>query len=197
MPAGSDIDIALQPVIDVFSEMNIPYYVCGSLASSAYGVSRSTQDIDLVSDISRNAANDFYERLKDKYFLDLNMMLEAIDKKSSFNLIHLDTMLKIDVFILRDEHYHRSTFERITQDSIEQHENAINVFVASPEDVILSKLLWYKASNESSEKQWLDILGILKVQNKRLDIESLQYWAKELNVKDLLHKAFDESDIEV
>ncbi|MBK6876009.1 MAG: hypothetical protein IPG99_06005 [Ignavibacteria bacterium] len=125
MTAGSDIDRALQPVIDVFSEFSIPYYVYGSIASSAYGVSRSTQDIDLVSKIDRDTANVIYERLRDMYFLDLNMIFEAISNTSSFNLIHLETMLKIDIFILRDEQYHRSTFARIKEDNLEQHENAI------------------------------------------------------------------------
>ena len=195
MTAGSDIDRALQPVIDVFSEFSIPYYVYGSIASSAYGVSRSTQDIDLVSKIDRDTANVIYERLRDMYFLDLNMIFEAISNTSSFNLIHLETMLKIDIFILRDEQYHRSTFARIKEDNLEQHENAIRVFITSPEDVILSKLLWYRGSNESSERQWLDILGVARVQNERLDIAALKYWAQELNVTDLLLKVFHECDI--
>jgi hypothetical protein len=195
MPAGSDIDKALQPVIDLFSEFDIPYYVCGSLASSAYGVSRSTQDIDLVSKIERDIAGVIYERLKDKYFLDLSMMFEAISNRTSFNLIHLDTLLKIDIFILRDEQYHRSTFGRIKEDSLEQHENAIRVFVASPEDIIISKLLWYRASNESSERQWLDVLGVARVQNERLDIAALKNWAQELHLTDLLLRVFHECDI--
>jgi hypothetical protein len=195
MPAGSDLDRALQPLIDVFAEFNIPYYVCGSIASSAYGVSRSTQDIDLVSQIDRDTASHIYDRLKDMYFIDLIMLLEAIDRKTSFNLIHLETMLKIDVFMLRDEQYHRSTFERMMEDTLEQHENAVKVFVASPEDVILGKLLWFRDSNESSERQWLDILGVLKVQKEQLDFKVLKYWAQELKVSELLLRALSESEL--
>ncbi len=86
------------------------------------------------------------------------MIVDALKTKRSFNILHLETMLKIDVFILKDQPYHLKAFERKIKDKLEEDPAAINVFICSPEDIILNKLEWYKLGGEISEHQWLDIL---------------------------------------
>lgn len=195
MSLKSDFDKALEPLLKIFSELDISYYICGSLASSAFGISRTTQDIDMVSNINMSLVEILFESLKKDYFIDSEMIREAIDTHSSFNLIHLETMLKIDIFIQKDEIYHRTALNRIQKNKLEQNENSIQVFISSPEDIILSKLVWFKAGNEISERQWLDIIGVIKVQQKNLDLEYLTHWANELNVEKLLKKAFSECEL--
>ena len=194
MKTKSEIDRALEPLIKIINEFGITYYICGSLASSAYGISRTTQDIDMVSNISKDFVNILFEKLKEEYFIDKDMIHEAIMSRTSFNIIHLETMFKIDIFIHTDEIYYKTAFSRIQKSRLEENENSIQVFISSPEDVILSKLVWFKAGNEISERQWLDILGVLKVQINNLDTGYLKHWAKELNVYKLLEKAFEECD---
>ena len=192
----SEIALALQPLVRLFEELGISYYICGSIASSAYGSSRSTQDIDLVSDITEQSVNILVEKLKSEYFIDGEMIREAIKSKSSFNLIHLETMMKLDIFIPRNDLYHKMTNKRKVEDTLDNNENSIKIFLSSPEDVILSKLDWFVKGNEVSERQWLDILGVIKVQKDRLDLPYLRQWADELRVDKLLKKAFEECDIQ-
>ena len=197
MMIKSDIDKALEPLLKVFNELNISFYICGSLASSAFGISRTTQDIEMVSNISKDSVNILFERLKKDYFIDSEMILTAIDTQASFNLIHLETMLKIDIFIHKDEIYHQTAFNRIQKNRLEQNDNSIQLFISSPEDVIISKLIRYKAGNEISERQWLDILGVIKVQKEKLDKEYLRHWSGELGVYQLLTKAFTDCDLKI
>jgi len=197
MMEKSEIELALEPVIKAFDEMGISYYLCGSLASSAYGLSRTTQDIDLVSDISIEHVNSLVEKLKEKYFIDSEMLRDAIKSETSFNLIHLDTMFKIDIFILKEDPYSKESFNRIQEDSLDQGKNSLKIFISSPEDVILSKLIWFKLGNEISERQWLDVLGVIKIQGDNLDKEYLIQWAKQKDIYDLLRKAFKECDYQI
>lgn len=190
----NDITKALRPLIKVYDKYNIRYYICGSLASSLYGMARSTQDVDIVSDINLELIDEIVVDLKSDYFILSEMITEAINYKSSFNLIHLETMIKIDIFILKDEPYHKISIERISDDSIFPDQESFKVKFSSPEDVILSKLKWYKEGNMISERQWLDVLGIIKVQNEKLDKIYLFKWAKELSILDLLIQAYKESE---
>lgn len=123
------------------------------------------------------------------------MINDAIRKESSFNLIHLETMLKIDVFISKNQPYSQKALERKIQDKLEDDPNTIDIYLCSPEDIILSKLEGYKSGGEKSERQWLDVLGVIKVQGDILDKSYLKMWAKELSVFNLLEKSFKECGV--
>jgi len=135
--------------------------------------------------------------LKEEYFIDAEMINDALITKTSFNILHLKTMLKIDVFILKDKPYQQKAFERKIKDRLEEKPDALSVYLCSPEDVIINKLEWYKSGGEISERQWLDILGVIKVQGNSLDKEYLTKWSKELGVEDLLKKSFNESNLNI
>lgn len=184
----SDIIEATAPVIKAFEQLAIPYYIAGSVASSAYGIARSTMDIDMVSSLSPDKVKSFVRLLRNDYYIDEQMILAAIRNKSSFNIIHLETMLKIDVFIAKSSLYEQKALERRTKDTIEEGAENLEVYLASPEDVILNKLDWYRLGGEVSESQLNDVLGIVKVQKKALDFKYLNHWAKELGLQDLLEK---------
>jgi hypothetical protein len=191
----SDIATILEPVVKTFEELGVLYYVSGSVASSAYGIARATLDVDLVSNLQSHQVNLLVEKLKPAYFIDSGMIYDAIKTRSSFNIIHLDSMMKIDVFILIDKPYPQKAFERKRIDTLDDETDSIKMYLCSPEDIILNKLEWYKAGNQVSERQWLDVLGVIKVQGDSLELEYIKRWAKELDVLDLLEKALSEGSV--
>jgi len=179
-------------VVNVFEKLGIPYYLGGSLASSAFGIPRATLDADIVADIKSEQVAYMEELLKREFYIDTEMINHAILHKSSFNLIHLEMLFKIDIFILKDRPFDRQVFIRRVQRAVSEDASQ-KLFFAAPEDVILHKLEWYKTGGEVSDRQWNDVLGILKVQGTHLDVSYLNKWAKGLGISDLLKKALDEA----
>jgi len=185
------IDVTLK-VIKVFEKLGIAYHIGGSLASSAFGIARSTLDVDIVADIKAEQASDIYENLKEEFYVDSEMILDAIQRQSSFNLIHFETLFKVDVFPLKRHPFDQQAFSRRLQKAFS--EDALHkVFFATPEDTLLHKLTWYKAGGEVSDRQWNDVLGVLKVQGDQLDMVYLKGWAEKLTVLNLLMKAISEA----
>ncbi len=193
----SDIDIlaALSNVVDVLDDLGVRYHVGGSVASSAHGIARATLDVDIVADLKRDHARAFAEGLESDYYVDEHIVAEAIGRCGSFNVIHLATMIKIDVFVLKTREYDKRAFERMIPDTLEEGENARLFFLASPEDTILNKLEWYRTGGEVADRQWRDVLGVLKVQAKDLDMDYMRHWAHEIDVDDLLDRAVKEADL--
>ena len=191
----SEISKAIEQFIITLERLNIPYYIGGSIASSVYGIERATIDVDLVSELRQEHVKLLVQGLKTDYFIDEEMIYDAIRNKSSFNLIHLATMLKIDIFISAGRQFDRKSFERRRKDSISDEPGSVQVFLCSAEDTILSKLEWYKSGGNVSERQWKDIIGIIKVQGELLDKYYLHNWAEELGVADLLEKALSEGEV--
>lgn len=185
-----DILAALDPVVNAFKKIGVSYCLGGSVASSAYGIARATLDVDLVADLSVQHVNSLTEMLKSDYYIDKEMILDAIKSHSSFNLIHLETMLKVDIFIIKDRPYDGVAFQRKRKDTLDEEQGADEFYFASPEDIILNKLEWFQMGGKVSERQWHDVLGIMKVQRELMDKEYLRRWATELGISDLLEQAF-------
>jgi hypothetical protein len=190
-----DIVAAVEPVVKAFEKLGVPYYIGGSVASSAYGVARATLDVDMVSDLKPEHVHPLVEMLESDYYIDEEMILDAIHRSSSFNLMHLETMLKVDVFVVKDRPYYREAFKRKRKDSLDEEQGAAEFYLASSEDIILSKLEWFRMGGNVSERQWGDVLGVLKVQGDSLDVKYLRYWAAELGIADLLEQAFRDAGI--
>jgi hypothetical protein len=190
-----DILLAIKPVVDAFDRLSIPYYIGGSIASSAYGIARATMDADIVADLVHAQVASFVAQLRAEYYVDEQTVSRAVSDASSFNLIHLGTMMKIDVFIQRKDPYHKSAMERRLTERLVEDDQDSAFFVSSPEDVILSKLCWYETGGRVSERQWLDILGVIKVQSDSLNREYLIKWSNVLGVFDLLKQAFSDSGV--
>ena len=190
-----DIIAALDAVAEAFEKLGITYYIGGSVASSAFGTARATLDIDIVADLRLYQVDPLVESLESEYYIDGDTIRDAIHRRSSFNLVHLETMIKVDVFILRDTDYHKRAFERKRRDTLDEEGESREFYLASPEDIILNKLDWYRMGGGVSDRQWLDILGVMKVQKGLLDTGYLRQWASELKLSDLLDRAFDEAGI--
>ena len=188
-----DILDAIRPVVKAFERLGILYYIGGSIASSAYGVARATMDVDMVSELMKEHAHPLAEMLSSEYYIDEDMILDAVKRKSSFNIIHLETMFKIDIFLKKSSLYDEEVFKRKRRENLDEESGDAEFFVSSGEDIILNKLGWFRMGGEVAERQWNDILGVIKVQSKLLDKKYLYQWARELGVEDLLEKAFSEA----
>ena len=190
-----DILLAIKPVINAFNQLSIPYYIGGSVASSLYGMARATMDVDVIACMTQGKVPSFVKQLEEAYYIDEQMIDEAISSGSSFNLIHLETMMKIDVFTQKQEPYHESALAGRLRDLLVEGDQDSAFYFSSPEDIILSKLRWYEMGNRVSERQWLDIIGVIKVQGDSLNNAYLVSWSKSLGLFDLLKQAFLDAGI--
>lgn len=179
-------------VIDAFDKLNISYWIGGSLASALYGTTRSTLDTDLVADLALEHVHPLVELLESEFYIDAGMMADAIRSHRSFNLIHLKTMFKVDVFVLKPRPFDQEQLLRRSL-KIMSTEPERQAYVCTPEDIILTKLEWYRMGGEVSDRQWRDIIGVLKTQSGHLDMNYLLRWAEELKVNDLLQRALDQA----
>jgi len=179
-------------VTRVFEKLGIPYLIGGSLASTLYGMVRTTQDADIVADMRSEHIRPFADELQGEFYVDEEMIAGAIRDNSSFNILHRASMFKVDVFIPVQRPFHRSQLAR-AQKQIFSDDPVVSARFASAEDTILSKLEWYRMGGEISERQWRDVLGILKTNVGMLDLDYLREWAKELKVSDLLKRALGET----
>ena len=180
-------------VIETLDRLDVPYLIGGSLASTVHGLVRTTQDADLVAILRPEQAVPLVQALGDAFYAGLEAIQEAIRQRSSFNLIHLETMFKVDIFVSKQRPFDQAQFERRTAQTV-AIEPQRTAYIASAEDTVLTKLEWYRLGGGVSERQWRDVLGVLKVQGNRLDRAYLQRWAVELSVDDLLQKAVTEAE---
>jgi hypothetical protein len=183
----------LQRVILRLEELKIPYMVSGSAASSFHAFVRTTQDGDLVVALDPDQVEKFASAFTPEFYLDRSTIYRSLQMGSSFNLIHLESSLKIDFFPLRKRSFSQEEFSR-RQPRLLLKESSSPAYVATAEDTILSKLEWFRAGGEASENQWKDVVGILKVQAGSLDLPYLNQWARELHVEDLLERAYKEAN---
>jgi len=179
-------------VTQTLERLGIPYAVSGSLASSVHGVMRSTLDVDIVADMHLEHIQPMVAALSKDFYADDEMIRDAIEHQSSFNLIHYETAFKVDIFIRKSRAFDQMQLERRRM-SVITTDPEQSVYITSPEDVILSKLEWYRMGGEVSDRQWRDILGVLKTRSGELDLDYLHKWAKELKVSDLLERALKQA----
>lgn len=183
---------AMKPVADFLDARNRSYAVVGSVAGMSHGYGRTTIDVDVLAQISSDLAKEFEEQFSEEYYVDAASIRDAVRWKRSFNLYHFQTGIKIDIFVSKERPFDVLVLKRRELEHMD--DDVTPAFcVQSAEDLVLSKLQWYRQANEVSDRQWNDILAVLKLQSFNLDFDYLEQWAPELGIKDLLDKALDES----
>lgn len=175
-------------VTRVLEKLGIRYLIGGSLASTIHGKVRMTQDADIVADMQLKHVQSFVTDLQAEFYMDEQMIGKAIQQNTSFNIIHRQTMFKVDVFVPSLSPFTQVQLDR-AQKQVVNLKPEVSAFFASPEDTILAKHVWFRSRGDISERQWLDVIGVLKVSRGMLDVDYLRNWAKELNVLGLFEKA--------
>ncbi len=184
----SDLVAALVPVTEALQGLGVRYYISGSVASSAHGVARASLDVDIVAELDLLHIDRLADLLESAYYVPRGQMRAAAAERRSFNLIHLRTMFKIDVFVSKRRPFDREAAGRARAQGLDDTPGAPLLLVASAEDTVLAKLEWFRRGGETSERQWWDIVGVLRV-NPDVDAGYLHRWAAELGVADLLDRA--------
>ena len=167
-------------ILDALEETGIPYMIVGSFASGFHGEFRATQDADIVIDPTPEQLQAFLAGVGDDFHVSPEAAAKALARRGQFNLVHFESAWKIDLIVRKERPFSRIEFDRRQEGSVGNHPAAIN----SPEDVILSKLEWAKASR--SERQVRDAAGVVGAWGDALDWDYLDHWADKLSVSDLL-----------
>lgn len=173
-------DILLQ-VVEHLEDLDIPYMIVGSLASSYWGRPRFTHDADMVVEVSLEKAPMLAHALEAQFYAPAFAIEKAVEEHSHFNIIHLEHAFKVDFWVRRGEEFARESFARRRQVTMFDRQ----VFISSAEDTILSKLQWYKTS-PVLEQQLRDALEVYQIQQPNIDEAYLGHWSATLTVSDLL-----------
>ncbi|MEG4218893.1 hypothetical protein QUA27_26665 [Microcoleus sp. Pol14C6] len=188
-----------QKIASILLLLNIPYVVGGSVASSLLGENRSTQDLDLVIDLESRTAQRLIDAMSGEFYISESAVTEAIansrtaPRESSFNVIYLPSRSKADIFVMgSDDPFSTSVMSRRQLHPVSGLTEE-GIYIYSSEDIVLQKLSWYQLIPGGSQKQWRDVLGVLKVQGERLDLAYLNQWVLTLPLTGLLDEALLQS----
>ena len=173
-------------VINRLKKFDIPYMLTGGLAVTIWGRLRSTLDIDIVINLKERDRHKIIEAFKKDFYVDEEDLDLAYFKNLSFNIINLKTIEKIDFYFTKeDDEYERIKFNRRKTKKI----LGIKIDVISPEDLILTKLIWYKESNSTRHLE--DALSVLKI--SKVNLEYIKKWASRCSIKKILEELLIET----
>ena len=176
----------------LFEELGIPYVVGGSVASSLVGEPRSTVDIDIAVDMNEEALSAFVEGVRSSFYVPESDAERAVREHDSFNIIHNEGALKVDLFVLGSGTLDVNQMERRTSVELPTDPPAL-LWITSTEDQILRKLDWYRQGDNVSDRQWRDIIAILRINRTSLDNLYLDATAALVDLSGLLRQAQEEA----
>ncbi len=171
----------LTRLVALLDGAGVPFMVAGSFASTAHGMPRTTQDLDLVIDPPNAAALDALVEsfAPEQYYVDADAARDALARRSMFNVIDLASGWKIDLILRKNRPFSRGEFaRRMTLTLLD-----VAVFVASAEDTIVAKLEWSMQSG-GSERQRRDVAGILATMGSELDRDYVERWVRDLALEE-------------
>lgn len=175
-------------VAEILEGLAVPYMIGGSMASAVWGEPRFTRDVDIVAALEHRHVPELLARLGEGWYADEELIREAIARRSSFNLIRLRRMMKVDVFVPPSTGLHASKWARARRAALVPESERV-VPITSPEDILLQKLDWYRSGGEVSDQQWRDLCAILRTRGNELDHAYLDLWAESMQLGDLLARA--------
>lgn len=185
----NEIALVVKRVLEGLERLGIPYLVGGSMASSAFGDYRATNDLDVSVRMTESHVQPLIEEFSKDFMASESEILEALQARreyASFQLLHFDTAFKIDAFIADESEFTRAEFERRVKVELQY---GLTAWLSSPECVVIRKLRWYELGNRVSDRQWNDIVKVLEVQNGSLDEDFLDHWAGQFRLLSLLNEA--------
>jgi len=177
----------LKSVVENLQKAGIAYVICGSIAASFYGVERSTQDADIIIDPTEEQLANFLKLLGDAYYVSSDAVFEALKQRTMFNIIDVENAWKADLIIRKKTDFYTEEFHRKRKEKLLGED----LYILSPEDIILSKLEW--AKNNQSEQQFRDALGVAVTQWANLELAYLHKWAEQLQIKSSLEQLLEQA----
>ncbi len=185
-----DMRRVVQEVAAAFRNLEIPYVLGGSIASSIHGIPRSTNDADFAVEPFPGKEEKLVASFGPEYYLYLETVKTAVRERASFNIISTYTGFKVDVFVRKERPFERSLIQR----RVPYVGADVPIEVVTPEDIVLLKLEWFRLGNEIVDRQWNDVINVIRVRSGELDLDYLARWASELGVDDLLEQALIEAE---
>lgn len=187
MSEADDILAALAPVVAAFDGLGVRHYIGGSVASTMHGAIRSTMDVDVVCDLRADQVEAFLAAFGADVYVSQAAVRQAVEKRSCFNVIHLPTAYKVDVFVSRGRPFDVAAMERAIPLPLAAGRET-TVPVATPEDSIVAKLEWFRIGDETSERQWQDVSRLVALHGDVLDLAYMRRMAESVGVADLLDR---------
>ena len=192
-----DLEVNLKRIVSVLDDLQIPYFIGGSVASSLIGTFRHTNDIDIVAELSKERSVQLHSEIKSEFYIDLDTVYEAIHTNSSFSILHLKTMMKTDIFLKKRDAWSNEAFDRRKKTSFVINDKPLALFMPSVEDMILQKLIWFQLTGGASERQWNDVKSMIKVRANEIDYRYLFKWSDWLQITEILDQAVAEYESEM
>ncbi|HJT56877.1 MAG TPA: hypothetical protein VJ761_10300 [Ktedonobacteraceae bacterium] len=195
----ADLVTAMLPALKIFDELGIPSYLGGSVASSLHGMQQLAQDIDLIADLPEHQLPALLALLGHHYVLDIDMARQAMQERASFPLIHLDSLMKIDVILPRAGTFDTAMSQLAALYTLDERYPPFKV--ASAYEMILFKLQRYQHDERSrsdgmrDDAEWNDLMGMLKVQGPDLDLMLLEQWAETLDAGNTWQRALTDAEL--
>ena len=169
----------LHLIVSRLDEAGIPYMLTGSVAMSLYSQPRMTRDIDIVVECHNTRPEDWVRLFATDCYVSAEAVEEALSLGGMFNIIHLEGVAKADFIVRRPEEYRQVEFGRRLRKRVDGQE----IHVVSPEDLVLSKLLWWEESDSAVQKS--DLILLLDSADN-LDMKYIEFWATRLGVTERL-----------
>ncbi len=191
LPDPLRVALAITSILD---RLGVRYVTAGSLASSVHGEPRSTDDVDLVADLRAAHATPLVTALRGEWYVSEETVRDAIARGASFNAIHLASGVKVDVFVVGEDAFDAHRVARGRTVRVRAEPGAV-LQVDTAEYTVLRKLEWFRRGSETFDRQWRDVVGILRAQGAGLDRGELATWGERLGVSDLLARATAEAGI--
>jgi hypothetical protein len=196
IPTGSEMtwiqdstELAAQ-LHSVFTAVEVPYYVTGGVAAITYGEPRTTRDLDVVISVPRDALAPLVTALEAAGFYVPGIEDAATGRMRTLQVTQIATISRADLVLADDNDYEQLKLQRRRRIPLP---NGTEIYLVSPEDLVVNKLRWGQPSQ--SEKQWRDVLGVLKTQQEHLDYEYMHHWAEVFDLGSVLEQATLEAGV--
>jgi hypothetical protein len=187
--AEQELQRTLEQLSDALEGLSVPWAIGGSFASTVHGEPRATNDIDVVAMLRAAHVTPFVHALGSEFYADELAIQQAVATRDSFNIIDERSFLKIDVFVPASGPLGEGQLARRRTYSLS--DTGPTVFVLGPEDTILQKVRWFELGGRASDRQWRDILGVVRLAGE-LDLDYVREVASSGGLADSIERALAE-----